>query len=84
LSFSFSLAANLALILSVSVLIDPTKPLSVAVNVPMVAIALSFCDRAAPIAASMAIWGPWSDRPAALRPEAQAKDGVSVLFCLGR
>src|SRR6266702_881823 len=39
-----------------------------------------FVARAAPIAASMAILGPGSDRPAAFRPAAPAKDGDKPAF----
>jgi len=68
---SFSAATKVALTLSVSVLTEPVKPLFDAVKVPMVAMVFSpFCCRAATVAASMAVLGPGSDRPAAVRPAA--------------
>jgi hypothetical protein len=47
--------------------------LSAAVKVPMVAMVVFLCCRAAPIAASMAVLGPGSDRPEAVRPEASRR-----------
>jgi hypothetical protein len=42
------------------------------------------CCRAATIAASMAVLGSGSDRPAAVRPAALAEDGGRRLFCPAR
>src|SRR6266700_1758034 len=50
----------------------------------MVAIMVFLCCRAATIAASMAVLGPGSDRPAAFGPEAPAEDGGRRVFCPAR
>lgn len=41
---------------------------------------LPFCCRAATIAASMAVLGPGSDRPAAVRPAAQRRTALAGFF----
>jgi hypothetical protein len=50
------------------------------VKVPMVAMVVSVLFRAATIAASMAVLGPGSDRPAAVRPAAQRRTAVAGFF----
>jgi hypothetical protein len=50
----------------------------------MVAMVVFLCCRAAPIAASMAVLGPGSDRPAAVRPQSIAEDGGRRFFCPAR
>jgi hypothetical protein len=56
------------------------KPLFDAVKVPMVAMVSPFCCRAATVATSMAVLGPGSDRPAALRPAAERRTAEKVFL----
>src|SRR5258708_34671778 len=46
----------------------------------MVAMVVFLCCRAAPIAASMAVLGPGSDRPAAVRPKASRRTAADGFF----
>src|SRR5450631_104410 len=49
----------------------------------MIAMVVFLCRRAAPIAASMSVLGPGSDRPAAVRPKASRRTAAAGFFVFG-